>query len=124
LAEDSAATGQLDRERAVLYRAVSRAEWEDIQTTRRFRAAPFRYEGKLFASSPEDALFWVHALYVQHPEDAYVIQITIPQSAIQNLYHGAMDPGGRVAIYVGADELQEFNDALIEVGLWQHVTNR
>ena len=48
---------------SILYRAISRAELEDLRVTGRLRAAPSTCEGKHFACTLVAARMWGEALY-------------------------------------------------------------
>jgi hypothetical protein len=61
-----------------LYRAVSDAEWNDIQAFREFRIIPSAMQGRWFAESVADALTWAQRLYHAFGLPYALVEVEVP----------------------------------------------
>lgn len=97
----------------IIYRAVSIAEWNDIQTLNRFRGIENTYEGKLFVENKEDALFFQEKFMRWDNITYIVVEITIDLD-IYNLF-AIEDADARVVLAVDRDSLTQFNQSVISI---------
>jgi hypothetical protein len=103
-----------------LFRAVSRAELDDIADFGGFRQKPDRlsYEGKLFATSTEDAAAFGRINYrldlsIGRDQPFYIVEASIPSSLVRQFESQTVD--FMPAVYVPEEMLSLVN---------QHVTVR
>ena len=68
-----------------LYRAVSRAELEDISATGGFRAGGGSMGNKWFAETPGDAAAWGKSFYRYDQEPVFTLQVKVPNSAASQM---------------------------------------
>jgi hypothetical protein len=98
-----------------LYRAVSRAEEDDIAAFRGFRAGPNSYEGKLFATTAEDAARYgrINDALTPGGEPFHIVQTRVPTSLANSFERLTMD--SMQAVHVAEGQL----DALNAAGRWR-----
>lgn len=102
-----------------LFRAVSTAEADDIAQYG-FRQAPNgqSYEGKLFATSAEDAARYGRINYGLDQQPFHIVEASVPNSFADRLYTGTAD---RMTFRsADPDQLPELN-AVGSVHRWDHV---
>jgi hypothetical protein len=103
-----------------LYRAVSAAERADIKASGGFRQALSGegYEGKLFATTAEDAARYGRINYGIGQEAFHVVDARVPTSFAESLYSGTSDS----MRFVGVDpeQLAGFN-RLARINIWDYV---
>ena len=85
-----------------LYRAVSRAESDDIRLCDAFRTLPGQMEGKWFAESPADARTWAARLGVAEPA---IVCATVPDSVAALLFRLESLDGVGPGRFATADDL-------------------
>lgn len=91
-------------ESAPLYRAVSEGERADLAAGNGFRAGPNSYEGKLFATTPEDAASFGRINYsLPGGEPFHIVETRVPTSALDSFEHLPMD--GMPAVHVPESQL-------------------
>jgi hypothetical protein len=86
----------------VLYRAVSRAEFDDILFLGYYRSLPGQMEGKWFAESPADARKWAERL---GGVDSVIVSAVAPDSIARALFRIGMLDGVGPARYATEDQL-------------------
>lgn len=92
----------------IAFRAVSRAELDDLAVNG-FRAGANSYEGKLFASSADDAAFFARdVLYPLAGQVSEFVKVEVPASFASKLFSFTAD--GKAAISVGPELLDELNE--------------
>jgi hypothetical protein len=103
-----------------LYRAVSSAERADIESFGGFRQAPsgLSYEGKLFATTPEDTARYGRINYGIDRKPFHIVEARVPTSFAQSLYSGTADSMRYVS--VGPEQLGQFN-GLARINIWNQV---
>lgn len=102
-----------------LFRAVSTAEADDIGL-HGFRAAPDgrSYEGKLFATSSDDAARFGRINYGLDGQPFHIVEARVPNDFADRLYAGTAD---RMPFRsVDADQLPELN-SVGDITRWNHV---
>jgi hypothetical protein len=67
-----------------LYRAVSEAEFQDLNLTGKFREVSSSLEGKWFAETAEDAAQWGNAL--EGRGNYRIIEVNIPTQIAEKLF--------------------------------------
>ena len=85
-----------------LYRAVSRAESDDIRLCDAFRTLPGQMEGKWFAESPADARTWAERLGIAEPA---IVCVSVPDSIAGLLFRLESLDGVGPARYATSDHL-------------------
>jgi hypothetical protein len=91
-----------------LFRAVSDAELRDLHRSGAFRPVRGYYEGKLFATSAQDAAYYGRViLYPIDKQPITLVKATVPQSFRDQLIEFESD--GRMTVAVDRDQLAEFN---------------
>lgn len=102
-----------------LFRAVSKAEADDIAGNG-FRQAPsgLSYEGKLFATSADDAARYGRINYGQDGVPFHIVETRVPPSFADQLYTGTADRMTFRA--VDPDQLAGLN-RLGSTSIWNHV---
>lgn len=99
-------------ERVTLYRAVSMAEYRDLQEHRRFQTTPSSLEGKWFATTASDAAAWGR-LFERFSGPFTIIAIDVPRGLLQRFgYRESLDGIGP-AYYAGIEQLEQL---LVDVG--------
>ena len=101
-----------------LYRAVSEAEAQDIQDYGGFRPAVNgqSYQGKLFATSAEDAARFgrINFKLSHGTQPFFIVEADVPTSLATSYYHDTMDRMPAVAVY--QEELPQLNsESLIQI---------
>jgi hypothetical protein len=88
-----------------LYRAVSEAERADLVAGNGFRAGPNSYEGKLFATTPEDAASFgrINDSLTPGGEPFHIVETRVPGSAMNGFERMPMD--GMPAVHVPEGQL-------------------
>jgi RHS repeat-associated protein len=71
------------------YRAVSIAEYEQIQTTGTFETVPHGADGKYLAGSVEDAMYWGENMYGSG--NFRVVQVDYSNAVVNQFWHGELD---------------------------------
>ena len=103
-----------DKNQKIIYRAVSFAEWIDIQKLNsRFRGIENTYEGKLFIENKEDALFFQEKFMMWDNISYLVIEIIINLD-IYNLF-SIEEADERIVLAVDRDNLAQFNQSVISI---------
>jgi len=100
---------------ASLFRAVSVEEANDLRASRRFRAVPHSFEGKLFATTREDAIWWGEILYSSLNKPFRVVEVKLDRSYLDTLPLVDPKPDGRPAIHIDRERLQEFNVTFAQI---------
>lgn len=95
-----------------MFRAVSKAELDDIAIAG-FRQKPggLSFEGKLFATSAEDAARYGRELYKLDKEAFHVIQVRVSRSVADQYSRHTMDR--MTAIYVAKEQLGALNASAV-----------
>ena len=98
---------------------MSGAEARDIAANG-FRQAPsgLSYEGKLFATSAEDAARFGRINYSLDQEPFHIVEARVPSSFANSLFSGTADRMPFLA--VNPEQLPELN-ALGQINIWDYV---
>jgi hypothetical protein len=112
--------GRAAEDSVSLFRAVSRAEADDI-ATHGFRQAPDgrSYEGKLFATSAEDAARYGRINHGLDNEPFHIVEASVPRSYADGLYGDIADRMAYRSVDPGP-QLDELN-RVARVQEWDHV---
>ena len=97
---------------------MSDAERADIQDFGGFRAGPNSYEGKLFATSAEDASRFGQINYKLGGGPFSIVEARVPSSFVQSLYSDVAD--NMQYLHVSEDQLAELN-RLAQINTWDSV---
>jgi len=97
------------RETTTLYRAVSEAEFRQIEKTGAFEVGPNSMQGKFFAESARDAKKWGDAL--NGPGKSKIVEVQLPKNAADNLQRWERLDGIGPARY---GELNQLRDAIVK----------
>jgi RHS repeat-associated protein len=103
--------GSVAESNVTLYRAVSLSERSDIDLFGGFRAGPNSYEGKLFATSADDAARFGRIIDALTPggEPFHVVATEIPSSLANSFEFFTTD--GMQAVHVAGEQLGSLNSA-------------
>ena len=74
-------------------------EADDLRTSRRFRPVPHGFEGKLFATTREDAIWWGEMLYSSLGQPFKVVEVNLDRPYLDTLPLVDPKPDGRPAIH-------------------------
>ena len=95
----------------VLYRAVSTAEKEDIQTHKHFRTQINTLEAKQFFSSESAVVEYVIASFKRRfiPPYTHILSVSIDDQCFQHVTHNRQELDGHDAINIYQQHLPHFN---------------
>lgn len=110
-----ASSGELLAPQTTLYRSVSTAEADDIARFGGFRAGPNSYEGKLFATSAEDAARYgrINDALTPGGSPFHIVETRVPTSLANTFERMTLD--SMQAVHVAEGQLGALNAA----GRWR-----
>jgi hypothetical protein len=88
-----------------LFRAMSPAEWADIQKQSEFRPGPPSFQGKWFAETLIAAITWGSRLHLNSPDGFVVIEVDVPRAIADSYFRLPLLEGIGPARFVAIDEL-------------------